>query len=88
MKRVFQLKQELESRMKQTDLQWEWKEVIRGLDALQQVEVNLQADAFYCAASLRRMLGKPCVLPAWRYRLRCGNSSDSVQAGNVVPRHF
>jgi hypothetical protein len=23
--------------MKQTDLQWEWKEVIRGLDTLQQV---------------------------------------------------
>jgi hypothetical protein len=65
MKRVFQLKQELESRMKRTDLQWEWKEVIRWLDALQQVEVNLQADAFYSAASLRRMLGKPCVLPAW-----------------------
>ena len=36
------LKQELESRMKRTDLQWEWKELIRGLDALQQVEANFQ----------------------------------------------
>ena len=36
------LKQELESRMKQAELQWEWKEVIRGLDALQQVEANLR----------------------------------------------
>lgn len=40
------LKQELESRMKRTDLQWEWKEVIRGLDALQQVEANFQARRF------------------------------------------
>ena len=36
------LKQELESRMKRTDLEWKWKEVIRGLDALQQVEANFQ----------------------------------------------
>jgi transposase len=40
------LKQELESRMKRTDLQWEWKEVIRGLDALQQVEANFQGRRF------------------------------------------
>ena len=40
------LKQELESRMKRSDLEWEWKEVIRGLDALQQVEANFQARRF------------------------------------------
>ena len=40
------LKQELESRLKHADLQWEWKEVIRGLDALQQVEANFQARRF------------------------------------------
>ena len=40
------LKHELESRMKRTDLQWEWKEVIRGLDALQQVEANFQGRRF------------------------------------------
>jgi hypothetical protein len=40
------LKQELESRMKQADLEWEWKEVIRGLDALQQVEANFQGRRF------------------------------------------
>jgi hypothetical protein len=28
--------------MKRADLEWEWKEVIRGLDALQQVEANLR----------------------------------------------
>jgi hypothetical protein len=28
--------------MKRTDLEWECKEVIRGLDALQQVEANFQ----------------------------------------------
>ena len=40
------LKQELESRMKQAQLAWEWKEVIRGLDALQQVEANFQGRRF------------------------------------------
>ena len=38
------LKQEFERRMKRTDL--EWKEVIRGLDALQQVEANFQGQTF------------------------------------------
>ncbi|HMD41594.1 MAG TPA: hypothetical protein VKH45_00850 [Candidatus Acidoferrum sp.] len=32
--------------MKQTDLQWQWNEVIRGLDALQQVEANFQGRRF------------------------------------------
>src|SRR4029077_629107 len=36
------LKQKLESRMKQAALEWEWKEVIRGLDALQQAEATFQ----------------------------------------------
>ena len=40
------LKQELESRLKQAELEWEWKEVIRGLDALQQVEANLRGQTF------------------------------------------
>ena len=40
------LKQELESRIKLADLQWEWKEVIRGLDALQRVEANFQGRGF------------------------------------------
>ena len=46
------LKQELESRMKQTDLEWEWKEVIRGLDALQQVEANFQGRRFLFRSQL------------------------------------
>ena len=40
------LKQELESRIQLADLHWEWKEVIRGLDALQQVEANFQGRRF------------------------------------------
>jgi len=47
------LKQELESRMEQLDLQWEWKEVIRGLDALQQVEANFQGRRFLFRSQLR-----------------------------------
>src|SRR6516162_6609547 len=46
------LKQELESRMKRTDLEWEWKEVIRGLDALQQVEANFQSRRFLFRSQL------------------------------------
>jgi hypothetical protein len=46
------LEQELESRIKQADLQWEWKEVIRGLDALQQVEANFQGRRFLFRSQL------------------------------------
>ena len=46
------LKQELESRIKQARLQWEWKEVIRGLDALQQVEANFQGRRFLLRSQL------------------------------------
>jgi hypothetical protein len=46
------LKQELESRIKVADLQWEWKEVIRGLDALQQVEANFQGRRFLFRSQL------------------------------------
>ena len=46
------LKQELESRMKRTNLEWEWKEVIRGLDALQQVEANFQGRRFLFRSQL------------------------------------
>src|SRR5262245_35235541 len=47
-----------------------------------------RADAFYSAASLARTLRKQSAPRAWRYRLLCANSSDSVRAGNVVPKHF
>jgi Transposase DDE domain len=47
------LKQELESRMKQANLQWEWAEVIRGLDTLQQVEAHLQGRRFLFRSQLR-----------------------------------
>jgi hypothetical protein len=33
-------------------LQWEWKEVIRGLDALQQVEANFQGRRFLFRSQL------------------------------------
>jgi len=46
------LKQELESRMKRVALEWEWKEVIRGLDALQQVEANFQGRRFLFRSQL------------------------------------
>src|SRR5271154_5153519 len=46
------LKQEWESRMKRTDLQWEWAEVIRGLDNLQQVDANFQGRRFLFRSQL------------------------------------
>jgi transposase len=53
------LKQELESRMKRNDLQWEWKEVIRGLDALQQVEANFQGRRFLFRSQLTAHASQP-----------------------------
>ena len=46
------LKQELESRIKFADVQWEWKEVIRGLDGLQQIEANFQGRRFLFRSQL------------------------------------
>jgi hypothetical protein len=47
------LKQELERRMKQANLQWEWAEVTRGLDNLQQVEANFQGKGFLFRSQLQ-----------------------------------
>ena len=38
--------------MKQAVLEWEWNEVIRGLDALQQVEANFQGRRFLFRSQL------------------------------------
>jgi len=46
------LKQELEKRIKQAALGWEWKEVIRGLDVLQQVEARFQGRRFLLRSEL------------------------------------
>jgi len=46
------LKQELESRMKRAALGWEWKAVIRGLDALQQGEANFLGRRFLFRSQL------------------------------------
>jgi DDE family transposase len=40
------LKRELEERMSANDLKWEWAEVIRGLDSLQEVEADLQGQRY------------------------------------------
>jgi hypothetical protein len=45
------LKQELERRMKQA--KWEWAEVTRGLDNLQQVEANFQGKGFLFRSQLQ-----------------------------------
>jgi hypothetical protein len=82
------LKQELESRMKRADLHWEWVEVIRALDNLQQVQANSRADAFYSVANSWRMLRKRCALLEWHYRRLYVRSSNRVQGENVVPRPF
>jgi len=46
------LKQELEKRIKEAALKWEWKEVLRGLDALQQVEARFQGRRFLLRSEL------------------------------------
>jgi hypothetical protein len=47
------LKCELESRLRQAGVTWEWAEVIRGLDGLQQVEANLQGRRFLFRSHLQ-----------------------------------
>jgi transposase len=47
------LKHDLESRMKQAGMQWEWAEVIRGLDNLHQVEANFQGRSFLFRSQLQ-----------------------------------
>ena len=46
------LKTELERRMKFADLKCEWAQVIRGLEALQQVEANFQEKRFVLRSQL------------------------------------
>jgi hypothetical protein len=46
------LKRELEMRMEEKRLDWEWADVIRGLDNLQQVEVRLQGKSFLLRSQL------------------------------------
>jgi hypothetical protein len=74
-------KQELESRMKQADLEWEWKEVIRGLDALNQVEANFQGDAFLFRSQLTaHAFASGACYRRGEYRRLYGSFNDSVQA--------
>jgi hypothetical protein len=47
------LKCELESRLRQSGLAWEWAEVIRGLDNLHQVEATLQGRRFLLRSPLQ-----------------------------------
>jgi hypothetical protein len=47
------LKHDLESRMRQAGMQWEWAEVIRGLDNLHQVEANFQGRSFLFRSQLQ-----------------------------------
>jgi Transposase DDE domain len=47
------LKHDLESRMREAGLQWEWAEVIRGLDNLHQVEANFQGRSFLFRSQLQ-----------------------------------
>jgi hypothetical protein len=47
------LKCELESRLRQAGVAWEWAEVIRGLDGLQQVEATLQGRRFLLRSHLQ-----------------------------------
>ena len=77
------------SRIKQAELQWECKEVIRGLDALQPGRSQFPGQTLSISQpSLPPTLRKQSARRAWRYPLLCANSSDSVRTGNVAPRDF
>ena len=83
------LKQELESRMKRADLQWEWAEVIRGLDNLQQVEANFQGRRFLFRSQLTAHASQ--AVRATGVASTADFTRDpviAVQGENVVPRPF
>jgi hypothetical protein len=46
------LKCDLEERMRAKELQWEWDEVIRGLDALQEVETQFAGKGYVLRSEL------------------------------------
>ena len=75
--------------MKRAALGWEWKAVIRGLDALQQGEANFLGRRLLFRSQLTAHASQAVrAAGVWRYRRLYASSSDSVQAGNVVPRPF
>ena len=47
------LRMGIESRLRQSGLEWEWAEVIRGLDNLHQVEASLQGRRFLLRSHLQ-----------------------------------
>jgi hypothetical protein len=63
--------------MKQANLQWEWAEVTRGLDNLQQVEANFQGRAFLFRSQLQAagFTSDPC--------RRSGASADFTRAAMI-----
>jgi len=52
------LKVELEERLREQDLYWEWAEVIRGLEALQEVEAELHGKRYLMRSQLLGDAGK------------------------------
>ena len=84
------LKTELERRMKFANLQCEWAQVVRGLEALQQVEATFQDKRFL----LRSQLGAPRLprlyeLPESPHPQPCASCLKTANLGeNVVPKRF
>ena len=74
--------------MKRADLEWEWKEVIRGLESLQQVEANFQGRRFVFRSQLTAHASQAVRATGVAIPPTYANSSDSVRVENVVPRHF
>ena len=73
------LKCELESRLRQSGLEWEWAEVIRALDSLHQVEATFRGGRF---ASLAGGRGGGSTDLTRAFVAKRGGSE------NVVPRPF
>jgi len=67
------LKTELERRMKFADLQCEWAQVLRGLEALQQVEASFQDKRFLLRSRLPVRLPPLCELPESAHPQRCAS---------------
>jgi hypothetical protein len=83
------LKTELERRMKFADLKCEWAQIIRGLEALQQVEVAFQDQRFVLRSQLTSEASAALRATGVAAPPTCASCSKRPNSGeNVVPKRF
>ena len=83
------LKTELEWRMKFANLQCEWAQVVRGLEALQQVEATFQDKRFLLRSQLAAEASAALRATESPHLQPCASCLKTANLGeNVVPKRF